>query len=188
MLSIRIRFVVTAAGVLLCGLTELVFPQTESANRVSAQSNTPAAAPIRVESDLVLVRVEVLDKKVWREGPTEAGRRCVQAEHEAFAHLRATEPYLPKDCEGLHIRGLATKDFHIFVDGQEQKIQDISTENAGIRVRDNLGAHNEYSNSPVGKWSTPDYSRPPEDYRLEVPATDSAGHSTPWRTADFSLE
>jgi predicted phage tail protein len=29
---------------------------------------------------------------------------------------------------------------------------------------------------------------PKGDYRLEVQATDSAGRSTPWRTANFTVE
>jgi hypothetical protein len=51
---------------------------------------------------------------------------------------------------------LTAKDFHIFVDGVEQRIQSVTSESKELRVRDNLGVHSEFSQTPVGKWSTTD--------------------------------
>lgn len=98
----------------------------------------------------------VADKKAWRNGPSEAGKRCALATEETFLRLPVTEPYIPTDCEGLYIRGLTAKDFHLLVDGVEQRIQSVTSESEGLRVRDNLGLHHEFSQTPAGKWSTTD--------------------------------
>ena len=147
---------------LLCVFAAATSAQTESSARIPAQSNAPLPT-IRVESGLVMVRVQVLDKKVWKNGPTKEGRRCVQADAETLATLPGTEPYLPPDCDGLYVRGLTAKDFHLFVDGVEQKIRGVTTGNEGIRIRDNRGIHIELSEAPAAKWSGADYYRESDD-------------------------
>ena len=129
------------------------FASAQSSDRTSGRSST-TIPQIRAESELVLVRVMVEDKKIWRNGPSEAGERCALAAKETLARLPATEPYIPNDCEGLFIRGLTAKDFHVLVDGTEQRIQTVTTASEGLRVRDNQGLHNDFSQDPVGKWST----------------------------------
>lgn len=140
---------------LLCGSIPLALAQTQNSDTVAAQSDTPV---LRVHSRLVVVRVMVADKRAWHNGPSEAGKRCALAAQEKLLRLPATEPYLPPDCEGVYIRGLTAKDFHLLVDGKEQRIESVTSESDGIRVRDNLGLHNEYSQTPAGKWSTTDSS------------------------------
>jgi hypothetical protein len=110
----------------------------------------------------------VLDKKVWWKGPTEKEQRCVRAAAEIFARLPPTEPYVPNECEGLYVHGLTLKDFHLFVDGVEQRIQRVTTETQGLRVRDNLGLHNAFSQSSVGTWSTSDYTALGQGYGSEA--------------------
>lgn len=140
---------------LLCGFATFAFAQTQGSDRVVARQDTGVPV-IRAQSKLVVVRVMVADKKAWRNGPSEAGQRCALATKATLFRLPATEPYIPTDCEGLFIRGLTAKDFHVFVDGVEQKIQSVTSESEGIRVRDNLGLHSEFSQTPVGRWSTTD--------------------------------
>lgn len=140
---------------LLCGFANFASAQTQNSDHIVGQSGTPVP-DIRVESKLVVVRVMVANKRVWRNGPSDAGQRCALATKEALARLPATEPYIPPDCEGLYIRGLTAKDFQIFVDGVEQRIQSVTSESKELRVRDNQGVHSEFSQTPVGKWSTTD--------------------------------
>jgi hypothetical protein len=87
--------------------------------------------PIRVESREVLVPVFVYDKK----------------------RMNFTSSW--KDFE---ILDLTLKDFHLFEDGTEQKIQNATIQSwlAYARVSDNFGSHNEYSDTPSGKWRSPD--------------------------------
>ncbi len=102
----------------------------------------------------------VADKKTWRNGPSEAGKRCALGAAVTLAQLALTEPYLPPACDGLYIRGLKSSDFHLFIDGKEQKIQSVASASEGLRVRDNLGLNDEYSQTPVGRWSTMDWPVP----------------------------
>lgn len=140
---------------LVCCVTSLVSAQRQNSDQVAASAD--AGQPvIRVQSKLAVVRAMVEDKKVWRNGPGLRGERCALAAEQKVYRLPATEPYIPTDCEELFIRGLTAKDFHLLVDGVEQRIQSVSSESDGVRVRDNLGVHNEYSQTPTGKWSTRD--------------------------------
>lgn len=102
----------------------------------------------------------VADRKAWRHGPRPAGERCALAMEQTLYRLSATEPYLPTDCEGLFIRGLTAKDFRVLVDGVEQRIQSVTSESEGLKVRDSLGLHNEFSQTPAGKWSTSVFPTP----------------------------
>jgi len=133
--------------------------QAQSSAPVSAQPGTVNTV-IRVQSRLVVVRAMVADKKTWRNGLSTAGKKCALGAEETFLHLAATEPYLPPDCEGLFIRGLTTSDFHLTVDGAEQKIANVASASEGLRIRDNLGFHIEFSHSPMGRWSTIDAPAP----------------------------
>lgn len=102
----------------------------------------------------------VADKKIWRNGPSPAGQKCALAAEQTLYSLPATKPYLPPDCDALYIRGLSAKDFYLTVDGDEQKIESVTSENTGLRVRDSLGIHNEYSMTPSGRWNAADFPVP----------------------------
>lgn len=112
--------------------------------------------PIHVDSNLVVVQVQVADKKQIDKGLTETEKACERSEGVAFLNLPQTEPYLPKSCGGPDVRGLAAKDVQLTVGGVEQKIQSFTIENSGLLVRDNQGVHGEYSDSPAAKWSSSD--------------------------------
>jgi hypothetical protein len=52
---------------------------------------------------------------------------------------------------------VGAKDFRIFEDGREQKVENVSIEPLPLFVsRDNYGYHDEWSLTPQGKWSSPD--------------------------------
>jgi hypothetical protein len=114
---------------------------------------------IRVDSTLVVVRAEVFDKKHMSH-VSEKERECMSADEQSFYDLSLTQPYIPKACWGLVVRDLKASDFHLFVDGTEQKIQGFNLERSNILVRDTLGAHQEFSFTPTGKWSSLDRPRP----------------------------
>lgn len=141
---------------LLWGFAIFASAQTKNSDRVATQSD--AGVPvISVQSKLVVVRVMVVNKKTWHNGPSDALQRCELATEATLFRLPATEPYIPTDCEGLFIRGLTAKDFHILVDGVEQRIQSVTSESDALRrVRDNQGLHDEFSQTPAGKWGTTD--------------------------------
>jgi hypothetical protein len=121
-----------------------------------ARSQTEDPFSIRVESNLVLVHTEVYDKDRMHEW-TPADRRCTMGNDIMFNQLRPSEPYLPKECEEVAIRGLSLSDFHVFEDGIEQEIESVRFEReAGIAVRDNFGLHAEWSHTPRSKWSSVD--------------------------------
>jgi hypothetical protein len=55
------------------------------------------------------------------------------------------------------IRDLKSSDFHVWEDGVEQKVSSIRTDHRAIlTARDNFGLHEEWSQTPRGKWSSPD--------------------------------
>jgi hypothetical protein len=98
----------------------------------------------------------VYDKKRLAKGPNEAEEQCKQSEIDALVKLAPTEPYLPKVCEQLLVPGLTARDFHVLVDGKEQRIQGVTSERDWIHVRDNHGLHWEHWEAPAGIWSTAD--------------------------------
>jgi len=114
-------------------------------------------APIRVESNLIVVPAGVYDKGHLRIF-TAGEMACDQAAMNAFRALPPTERhFLPKNCEENTISGLSAGQFHIFEDGIEQKIESVVTEPRPYAcVRDNLGRHVEWSFTSRGKWSAPD--------------------------------
>jgi hypothetical protein len=87
--------------------------------------------PIQVESREVLVPVFVYDK---------------------------TRMTFSSSWSDFEIRDLTLKDFHLFEDGAEQTIKEVTPRSwlADVRVSDNFGWHNEYSDTPQGKWRDPD--------------------------------
>ena len=140
---------------MLCIFGSLASAQAQSSDRIAPQSGTDVG-PIRVESKLVVVRTTVLDKKHLDKGMTQSEKRCAVSDIETFFKLAPTEPYLPKDCEALDVRDLTAADFHLFVDGREEKIQAITTEGEDTLVRDNVGFHPEFSETPAAIWGTKD--------------------------------
>ena len=121
-----------------------------------AVGQTGGTLSIRVESELVVVPAWVFDKDVRAELVTSNEICCDRTNWEAFDKLRPSQPYLPKDCDERVIRGLTAKDFHVFQDGAEQRIQSVTYEPEPrvYFVRDNVGHHDEYSDTPGAKWST----------------------------------
>jgi len=103
-----------------------------------AQTDSPMT--IRVESSEVVVPVVVTDKSYARES------RFFIAGGEY-----ANRTY------GKEIGGLSAKDFHVFEDGMEQRIQNVSVKRLSFwGVLDNVSGHFESSCSPRGIWSNPD--------------------------------
>ncbi len=113
---------------------------------------------IRVESHQVLVPTTVFDKDRTTAILTQTESDCVIKNAEALNRLRPDDAYIPIDCHELgEIGDLTAKDFRIFEDGIEQKIQNVTRERShDIIVRDNVARHDEYSNTARGKWSYPD--------------------------------
>ena len=126
------------------------------APRIYSQNAKPSS--LRVNSTLVVVRAEVLDKKHMFSLSNEE-RECMRVDQQSFYDLSLTQPYIPKACWGSVVRDLKASDFRLFVDGTEQKIQGFDLERSNMFVRDNLGAHNESSYTPAGKWSSPPVTR-----------------------------
>jgi hypothetical protein len=105
---------------------------------VSAQTEIPTT--IRVDSNEVLVRAFVFDKKIMT-GPWGV----------------LWEQPTPYDFQNDEIRDLTARDFHLFEDGKEIGIQNVtwSPDFLVVHVFDNIGHHNEISiDEPRGKWST----------------------------------
>jgi len=141
---------------LLCGFANFAFAQTQSSDRTIAQSRASLGS-ISVKSKLVVVRTVVLDKKHLDRGMTQSERQCSDSDWENFFKLPPTQPYLQKYCEVLDVRDLTAAEFHILVDGREQKIQALTTEGEYMVVRDNLGYHDEYSETPAAIWGASDH-------------------------------
>ncbi len=65
-----------------------------------------------------------------------------------------------QEFENYQIRNLIPKDFRVFEDGKEQKIQSVTTEWVRLLlIHDNVGQYNQYSETPRGRWSTSDLER-----------------------------
>jgi len=112
---------------------------------------TRAAAqdPIRVQSDEVLVPTVVLDKGVY----TKLGKQ--QPHHrDSYAPLVAKNAKLWND---IAVKNLSVKHFHLFEDGQEQRIESVRFEPPAFRVvQDNMGKHPETVGIGGGLWGYPD--------------------------------
>lgn len=102
-----------------------------------AQTDGPPA--VRVETREVVVPVYVIDKSDIRQSLNSNGELT-------YYNSQAKE-----------ITGLSAKDFHLFEDGKEQQVQNITVEPRGAWVvRDNVSGHLEQSCTPKGVWSSPD--------------------------------
>jgi hypothetical protein len=112
---------------------------------------TPAQEAIRVETNQVVVPVFVVDKdrdhRLWKD-PGNLIRALLAGDIKLVDAIS----------EGVVIRGLTTADFHVFDDGKEQAIQNVSYERSLYwDVRDNEGHHTEYIGPGGGKWSTAEW-------------------------------
>jgi len=114
-----------------------------------------AQDPIRVQSDEVLVPTVVFDKELY------AQLNKMKPHHRDFyGRLVAKNE---KQWDAIAVKNLTRKDFHLFEDEQEQKIQTVRLEPAAFRiVQDNLGKHPETIGIGGGIWAYPD--RPAADH------------------------
>lgn len=114
-------------------------------------SFTRAQEAIRVEMNQILVPVWVFDKDRvdrLRKDPETLFRAALAG------NVNAVDAII----DGVVIRGLTTADFHVFDDGKEQIIQNVSYVRTLYRdVRDNIGHHTEYIGASGGKWSTAEW-------------------------------
>jgi hypothetical protein len=113
-----------------------------------------APDPIRVESNQVLVPTVVFDRQLYNQlNKMQAHRR------DSYRHLIAKNSKL---WESIAVSNLDAKEFHLFEDGQEMRIQSVKLEQPSFRtVQDTLGKHPEVIGSGGGIWAYPD--RPPTD-------------------------
>jgi hypothetical protein len=111
---------------------------------------------IHVDPHQVLVPVFVYDKTRMTDPPPFPPHICPLTDaKDSNDHFS-----VPENCDDAEIVGLGVSDFHLFEDGKEQKIQSVGVEHLHhIDIHDNLGVHDEDSNTPRGKWSTSDLPR-----------------------------
>lgn len=112
--------------------------------------SVPAAQdPIRVQSHEVLVPTVVFDKVIYAQlNKMKPHRR------DSYGHLVAKNERL---WDSIAVKNLTAKDFHLFEDGVEQKIQRARLEPPTFRVvEDNLGKHPEIVGTGGGLWAYPD--------------------------------
>lgn len=119
--------------------------------RISAQD------PIRIESNEVLVPTVVFDRQLYNQ------LNKMQPHHrDSYRHLVVKNSKL---WESIAVGNLAAKEFHLFEDGQEMRIQSVKLEQPSFRtVQDSLGKHPEVIGSGGGIWAYPD--RPPADLSI----------------------
>jgi hypothetical protein len=111
---------------------------------------------IRVEAPEVVVPVVVLDRT-----------------------RRVTSPGVYEELDE-EITNLAVRDFHVFEDGVEQPVDDVSMEMPRIRdARDNISHHVEESYTPRGTWSSPDLWAQEDGVRLTPLATYLVSYTPP---------
>jgi hypothetical protein len=106
-----------------------------------------AQGPIRVESRQVLVPTVAFDKKLYA---------LTGKNHHAhtLSYRIAHDPHF---WDSIAIRTLAAKDFNLYEDGQEQRIESVSLEAPIFSiVNDNRGQHPESVGSGGGRWTYPD--------------------------------
>jgi hypothetical protein len=129
---------------------------------------TPAQEPIRVETNQVLVPVLVLDKERFHRLLSDPGNSfrvalpgnttLVDAIGAISAGNTTLVDAIGAITEGVVIRDLTSVDFHLFDDGKEQNIQNVTYERSLYRdVRDNTGHHTEYIGPGGGKWGTAEW-------------------------------
>ena len=112
------------------------------------------AYSIRVEPHQVVVPAFVFERDVMKTLPQKEWN-CSLANAETFYKIRLSDPYKPADCDESAMRDLTAADFRLFEDGAEQKIQEVALQGVPlVNVRDSSGWHVEFSETPVGRWST----------------------------------
>ncbi len=101
--------------------------------------------PIRVQSNEVLVPTVVFDRELYAQlNKIKPHRR------ESYGQLEAKNARLWND---LAVKNLTVKDFHLYEDGQEQRVQEVKLEPPAFRVvADNLGKHPEMVGTGGGLW------------------------------------
>ena len=124
--------------------------------------NATAQNPIRVQSDQVLVPTVVFDQKLYSQ------LNKMKAHHrDYYSHIVAKNQKL---WDNIAVKNLAAKDFHLYEDGQEQRIQSVRQEPPAFRVvEDNLGKHPETIGSGGGIWSYPDQPQTEQTTWLALP-------------------
>jgi hypothetical protein len=102
-----------------------------------------------VQSDEVLVPTVVFDKEIYSQL-----NKMKPHHRDSYGHLVAKNEKL---WDSVVVKDLTAKDFHLFEDGVEQKIQRARLEPPAFRVvEDNLGNHPEVVGSGGGLWDYPD--------------------------------
>jgi hypothetical protein len=155
----RLRFHVTAVAAVVLSFSAIGAGQTKGSVRGPSKVGA-ARARIHVESSLVIIRAFVMSKKLMARPITAREEQCIHDEVAAFESLGPRDPWRGKLCLESSISGLTVGDFQIYVEGEEQRIVAVATEDGGMPVRDNFGRHNAYSVAPTGIWSTTDLYRP----------------------------
>lgn len=103
-----------------------------------SKAQDPGVPEIRVESNEVIVPVFVMDRTHARWQVDSTGEeRLVEVDQE--------------------ITGLTAKDFHLFQDGAEQHVQNVTVErDPWWIIADNVSQHDEFSCTPSGVWACAD--------------------------------
>jgi hypothetical protein len=138
----------------MSSLASLVQSQTQPEYKIRVESNQ-VQAPMRAQSNLVLVPAFVIDKKAMSR-VTDAEWECADAENTTFRALLPSQPYTQEDCSHADAHGLAAPDFHVFQAGVEQKVEQVAVERYHVAARDNMTWHAETSLTPTGIWSSSD--------------------------------
>jgi hypothetical protein len=121
---------------------------------------TVAQGAIRVESRKVLVPTVAFDKKLYTLTDKKPHRHTL-------SYLIAHDPHF---WDTIAIRTLAAKDFKLYEDGQEQRIESVSLEAPIFSiVGDNLGKHPESVGTGGGRWTYPDLANAGEGLWLPWP-------------------
>src|SRR5271157_530097 len=106
-----------------------------------------AQDPIRVESNQVLVPAVVFEK-------------ALSTQPERQIPLFGPSVQDPRPPDALAVRNLVARDFHLFEDGMEQNIQNVTLVRPALSIaRDNLGNHFEIIGTGGGRWADPDQPR-----------------------------
>jgi hypothetical protein len=123
----------------------------------TAIGQAQSGEPNRSQPNLAIVRALVLDKDRVDNAGEKFKRDCSQPGVDTFFKYSPILPNISIFCGEFAISGLASNDFRIFEDGAEQKVQQVTVVPRSARtIADDMGAHNERSQTPAGIWSTDD--------------------------------
>ena len=130
-------------------LSRAVLPLAFAAQALFFAAASPAQDPIRVQSNEVLVPTVVFNKDLYAQlNKQEPHHRT------SYSKLQAKNAKLWDD---IVVKNLTARDFQLFEDGQEQKIDSVKLEPPAFRVvQDNLGKHPEIVGIGGGLWAYPD--------------------------------